>query len=86
MKEWFVYMVKCSDNTIYTGITTDVERRIKEHNGSKKGAKYTKKRHPVTLEAFWKFSDKSSASKEEYRIKQLTRNEKLLLIESFKVL
>lgn len=85
MEKWYVYIVKCSDNSLYTGITTDLERRVKEHNGSKRGAKYTKKRQPVILEAFWVFDDKSSASKEEYRIKQLTRGKKLLMIENFKV-
>ena len=47
--KWFVYILKCSDNTLYTGITTDIERRIKEHNSSNKGAKYTKTRRPVKL-------------------------------------
>lgn len=83
MKKWYVYIVNCSDNTLYTGITTDINRRIKEHNG-KKGAKYTKKRQPVTLAAFWEFNDRSLASKEEYRIKQLTKLKKLEMINNFK--
>ncbi|MCK9416292.1 GIY-YIG nuclease family protein [Candidatus Dojkabacteria bacterium] len=75
MKEWFVYIVECSDSTYYTGITTNIIKRIETHN-SKKGAKYTKSRTPVTLKYSNKFGNKSEASKEEYRIKQLTRLEK----------
>lgn len=85
MKKWYVYIVRCVDNTLYTGISTDVDRRVAEHNSPKRGAKYTKKRQPVELEAFWVFDDRSSASKEEYRIKQLSRADKLLLIDNFKV-
>jgi putative endonuclease len=77
--KWFTYMVECSDNTFYTGISTDVFKRIIKHN-SGKGAKYTKARTPVKLVYVQKFDDKSSASKEEWRIKQLTREEKLQMI------
>lgn len=76
---WYVYLVECSDKTIYTGITTDVERRIKEHNTSKKGAKYCKNRRPVKLLKTFEFETRSEASKEEYRIKQLTKEQKLKL-------
>ena len=75
MKEWFIYIVECSDSTYYTGITTNIIKRIETHN-SKKGAKYTRSRTPVTLKYSNKFENKSEASKEEYRIKQLTRLEK----------
>ena len=75
-----VYIVKCSDNTLYTGIAKDVTKRLDEHNNSSKGAKYTKARRPVTLLHVEEFEDRSSASKREYAIKQLTRSEKLLLI------
>lgn len=78
--KYFVYIVMCSDNTLYTGITTDLGRRIAEHNGCDKGAKYTKMRQPVELVYFEKFCNRSSASKEECRIKNLTRKEKKLLI------
>jgi putative endonuclease len=77
---WFVYIVRCSDDTLYTGATNNVERRIEKHN-SGKGAKYTKKRRPVTLLKSWEFPSKSDAMKEEYRIKQLSRDEKLKLIK-----
>ena len=76
---WYVYIVECSDNTLYTGITTDLDKRLKTHNNGK-GAKYTKTRLPVVLKASFESEDRSTASKEEYRIKQLTRKEKLELI------
>src|ERR1019366_5158898 len=75
--KWFVYLIRCSDNSIYTGVTTDVERRVKEHNESKRGAKYTKTRRPVSLIKSFEVSTKSEALKMEYRIKQLSRAEKL---------
>jgi putative endonuclease len=77
---WKVYIVRCSDDTLYTGITTDIERRIKEHNDSK-GAKYTRARGPVELVYLAEFKDRSEASKEEWRIKALSREEKLALIK-----
>jgi putative endonuclease len=76
---WYVYIVECSDGTLYTGITTDVNKRIETHNKGK-GAKYTKTRLPVVLRASFDGFDKSTAAKEEYRIKQLTRKEKLKMI------
>jgi putative endonuclease len=76
---WYVYILECSDGTLYTGITTDVEKRILTHNKGK-GAKYTRQRLPVVLRALFEAEDRSKASKEEYRIKQLTREEKLKLI------
>ena len=76
---WYVYILECSDNTLYTGITTDLDKRLKTHNNGK-GAKYTKTRLPVLLKVSFEAEDRSSASKEEYRIKQLTRKEKLKLI------
>jgi putative endonuclease len=76
---WYVYILECSDKTLYTGITTDLNKRLKTHNNGK-GAKYTKARLPVVLKASFESEDRSTASKEEYRIKQLTRKEKLKLI------
>jgi putative endonuclease len=76
---WYVYILECSDGTLYTGITTDLDKRLKTHNNGK-GAKYTKTRLPVALKASFESEDRSTASKEEYRIKQLTRKEKLKLI------
>ncbi|MDB9836342.1 MAG: endonuclease [Candidatus Arcticimaribacter sp.] len=79
-KEWWVYIVACSDGSLYTGITTDRERRIAEHNDSKKGAKYTRNRRPVDLVYSEMHPDRSTASKREYEIKKLSRVEKLKLI------
>lgn len=76
----FVYVLLCSDNTLYTGITTDLERRFFEHNTSPRGAKYTKARRPLQLIRSASFPSRSEASKEEYRIKQLSKTEKLELI------
>lgn len=76
---WYIYILECSDGTLYTGITTDVNRRLSQHN-SGKGAKYTKMRRPVTLRALFEAKNRSEASKEEYRIKQLSRAEKLKLL------
>ncbi|MGM0437012.1 MAG: GIY-YIG nuclease family protein [Bacillota bacterium] len=79
----FVYIVKCSDNTLYTGYTTDIERRIKEHNEGK-GAKYTRGRIPVELVYYEEKETKSLAMKREYEIKQLNREEKEELIKNEK--
>lgn len=78
----YVYILKCNDDTLYTGWTTDLKKRVKCHN-SGKGAKYTRCRLPVKLIYFEKLNDKSSALKREYEIKKLSRNKKLLLIEQF---
>ena len=77
---YYVYIVKCSDNTLYTGITTDLLRRVDEHNRSKKGAKYTRLRRPVSLVYSEECQDRSSASKREAAIKKLKRVEKLDII------
>jgi len=77
---WYVYILRCFDNTFYTGITTDLERRLLEHNESGKSAKYTRMRRPVVLIYSKNFWSKSEASTEEYRIKQLTRKQKEELI------
>jgi len=79
MKKWFVYILECSDGTLYTGITTDINRRLNQHNTGK-GAKYTMMRRPVMLVAVSEAGDRSEASKEEYRIKQLSREQKLQYI------
>lgn len=76
---WKVYIIECSDLTLYTGITNNLEKRIDTHN-KKKGAKYTKTRTPVKLMYQQTFETKSLAAKEEWRIKQLTRIQKISLI------
>ena len=80
--KWFVYILKCSDKTFYTGITKDFDRRINEH-GTSKGAKYTFHRGPFKLVYKASFSNRSQASKEEYRIKSLSPKDKNKLIESY---
>lgn len=79
---WEVYILKCADETLYAGITTDLERRVGQHNGSRLGAKYTAGRRPVELVYSKKFKNRSLASKEENRIKSLTRDEKLSLVQT----
>ncbi|TNG00043.1 MAG: GIY-YIG nuclease family protein [Gammaproteobacteria bacterium] len=78
---WYVYIVRCSDNTLYTGIATDLERRVHEHNNSPKGSKYTRARRPVELVYSEVMHNRSQASRRENLIKQLTNREKQLLIE-----
>jgi len=78
---YFIYMVRCVDNTIYTGITTNLERRVYEHNNSSKGAKYTRARRPVVLVYSETYETRSEASKREYFIKKkMSRQEKVSLI------
>lgn len=76
----YTYMVKCRDGSLYTGWTTDVERRIKEHNEGR-GAKYTRSRRPVELVYYEAFETKAEAMRREYAIKQLSREEKEKLIK-----
>lgn len=79
----YTYILKCSDNTLYTGWTNDLEKRLKAHNAGK-GAKYTKIRLPVEIVYYESFEDKIDAMKREYAIKQLRRKEKLKLIQGEK--
>lgn len=78
----YTYMVECKDHSLYTGYTTDLDRRIKAHN-SGKGAKYTKSRLPVHLVYYETYEKKTEAMQREYAIKQLQRKEKLELIRHF---
>ena len=77
----YLYFLKCSDGTMYSGVTTDLKRRVAEHNSSKLGAKYTRSRRPVKLVYSKKFKDRSAAQKAEYKIKLLSHEEKLQLVE-----
>lgn len=74
---YYLYILKCADKTLYSGITVDPERRVREHNTSRLGAKYTRTRRPVKLVYTKKFRNRSLASKAEARMKKLTRMEKL---------
>lgn len=78
---WVLYVLRCGDGSLYTGITNKLERRVSVHN-SGKGAKYTRSRLPVVLETFWVYSNRSSASKAEYKFKRLPRSEKLRLLNA----
>lgn len=77
-----IYILHCADNTYYTGITNDLDRRLLEHNTDPKGAKYTKSRRPVRLARSSPSPDRATASKEEYRIKRLPKHKKIQLISA----
>jgi putative endonuclease len=81
-KTYYVYIVKCADGTLYTGFTTNIERRLNEHNYSiKKAAKYTRSRRPVSLVHNEEYKTMSEALKREHAIKKLSRKRKIELIE-----
>lgn len=79
-KPYYVYLIRCVDGSLYTGITTDVERRFAEHlAGNAKGAKYTKNHPPKEIAAVWRAENRSVASKLEWRLKHLTKAQKEIL-------
>lgn len=78
-KKWYLYMLRCEDNSIYTGITTDVEKRFKQHFLGK-GAKYTKSHKVKKIEIIMEFKNRSEASKKEYLVKNLGKSMKEELI------
>lgn len=80
----YTYIVRCSDDSLYTGWTNDLEKRMKDHNDGR-GAKYTKPRRPVILAYYEEFSTKEEAMRREWEIKQMTRREKLRLLEQGRV-
>lgn len=77
----YTYILKCNDDTLYTGWTNNLDRRIRAHNQGK-GAKYTKTRRPVVLIYYEEFQTKQEAMSREYKIKHMTRQEKLNLIRN----
>lgn len=77
----YTYMMKCADGTLYTGWTTSVEKRLKAHNEGTPGAKYTRAKRPVELVYYEGYATKEEAMSREYAIKQLTRKEKLALMD-----
>ena len=79
---WYTYIVECSDNTLYTGITKDLKRRVEEHNDHEKGAKYTRSRRPVILVYSERFTSRSEAAKREASIKRMQVKEKRALLTS----
>jgi putative endonuclease len=83
---WHVYIVRCKDNSYYTGVTTNLSRRIEEHNSGKKGARYTRSRRPVELVYFEKSASRSIATRREAQIKKLTLASKKQLIKTCRTL
>ncbi len=79
-KAWYLYVVSCSDGSLYTGVTTNLDRRVREHNTGKRGAKYTKTRRPVKLLWSKEYESRSEAQSAEYKFKQLFRAQKLQII------
>jgi putative endonuclease len=78
---WFVYIVRCADSTLYTGVARDLEKRLAQHNRGKEGAKYTRSRRPVELVYHEPAENRSAAQQREYRIKQLSAAQKRRLID-----
>lgn len=77
---WYVYILRCADNSFYTGITKDIIRRVKQHNGEESGAKYTRTRRPVVLVYKYRCRNRTAAMKRELAIKKMTREQKRALI------
>lgn len=83
---YYTYMIRCSDNSIYTGMTSNLDKRLNEHiSKNPNGAKYTKSHNAIKLEVAWKSKDKSLACKLEYQIKQLTKQQKEDIISGEKI-
>ncbi len=81
METWFLYLIRCKDGNLYTGITTDVKRRFKEHKGGNRGSKYLRGKAPLELVLKKRIGDKGLALKVEDRVKKLTKIKKELLVE-----
>ncbi len=86
MKNWSIYILRCNDNSLYIGITVDIERRLKEHLLSKRGAKYLKGKAPLELVFFQEIGAKGTALKTEYHLKKLPKKEKEMLVGNNKKL
>ena len=82
MKRWTLYILKCSDRSLYTGITTDLEKRVKRHNEGR-ASKYTRSRKPVKIAYAETFSSESAARRKEIEVKNLSRHNKLRMIKNF---
>lgn len=82
---WYVYLLHCADDSYYTGITTDPQRRLLEHNcDDKKAAKYTRARRPLSMVYFEPCNSRSAAASREYEIRKMSRNKKIELADSMK--
>lgn len=82
MSGWFVYILRCADGSLYTGITTDLARREREHNAGKAGARYTRSRRPVALVYSESAENRSEAAQREYALKQLPAAAKQAIISA----
>lgn len=80
VRAWFVYIIRAADDTLYTGVTTDVARRLREHLGGGRGSRYLRGRQPLEVVYTERQADRGSAQRREWEIKKLTREEKLALI------
>ena len=78
---WYVYILQCGDGTLYTGVTTDLTRRLAEHNHGSRGARYTRTRRPVTLIYQEHVADRRTAQQREYAIRKLPRQTKLAMAD-----
>jgi putative endonuclease len=75
-KDWYIYVLECSDGSLYCGVSTDIDRRLHEHNNTKRGAKYTKTRRPVKVVFSFLCANKKEAYQLEYKFKKLKRTKK----------
>ena len=80
MSTWSIYVVRCADDSLYTGIATDVDRRLREHRDGRRGARYLRGRAPIELVYSQAVGDRSHASRIEYRLKQLAKTDKERLL------
>ena len=80
MNNWYLYIARCSDNSLYTGITTDIARRTDEHNNGKEASAYTRAHRPVALVYQESYKTRSDATKREIEVKKLSKEEKELMI------
>jgi len=84
MSDWFVYLVRCKDDSLYTGITTDLDRRVHEHNhDDKQAASYTRSRRPVRLVYWESMASRAQALSREAKLKQLSKSQKEALVIGF---
>ncbi len=84
MSTWYIYLLRCADDTLYCGITTDISRRLAEHNGLKAGgAKYTRARRPVELCLYATCENRSQAQKIENTIRKLPRHKKIITLQGY---
>ncbi len=84
MNSWFVYILRCSDGSLYTGATTDIDRRFQEHKDGKTGAKYTRSRFPISIEYRETCASRSEAQVRESQIKKFTKDEKEKLTKIYR--